>query len=83
MKKFFIALVIFSAQWGFAQEGDDKVLQGRVTSTDKDVVGVVVQNITTEDAVITDLEGNFSIRVRVNDTLVFSAVHFLRKSPMQ
>jgi len=80
MKKFFIALVIFSAQWGFAQEGDDKVLQGRVTSTDKDVVGVVVQNITTEDAVITDLEGNFSIRVRVNDTLVFSAVHFLRKS---
>ena len=81
MKKCFLALVIFSiAQGLFAQEGDTKLLQGRVTSVDKDVVGVVVQNITTKDAVITDFEGNFSIRVRVNDTLVFSAVHFLRKS---
>ncbi|MDF0715573.1 carboxypeptidase-like regulatory domain-containing protein [Muricauda sp. 334s03] len=80
MRKCLFVLVIFATQWAFAQEWDSKILQGRVTSTDKDVVGVVVQNTTTRDAVITDLEGNFSIRVRVNDTLVFSAVHFLRKS---
>ncbi len=81
MKKCLLALVIFLvAQSAFAQEGDTKLLQGRVASSDKDVVGVVVQNITTKDAVITDLEGNFSIRVRLNDTLVFSAVHFLKKS---
>jgi len=80
MRNCLFALVVFATQWTFAQEGESKLLQGRVSSTDKDVVGVVVQNTTTRDAVITDLEGNFSIRVRVNDTLVFSAVHFLRKS---
>ncbi|WP_127138441.1 carboxypeptidase-like regulatory domain-containing protein [Flagellimonas oceanensis] len=80
MRKCLFALVVFATQWTFAQEGESKLLQGRVSSTDKDVVGVVVQNTTTRDAVITDLEGNFSIRVRVKDTLVFSAVHFLRKS---
>jgi len=80
MKGFFLVLVCLVAHWGFSQEGDGKVLQGRVTSTDKDVVGVVVQNITTKDAVITNFEGDFAINVRVNDTLVFSAVHFLKKS---
>ena len=75
MKKCLLALLIFAAQWAFAQEGETKILQGKVISADKDVVGVVVQNVTTADAVITDLEGNFSIRVRVNDTLLFSAVH--------
>ncbi|MCK0161871.1 carboxypeptidase-like regulatory domain-containing protein [Allomuricauda sp. F6463D] len=80
MKKCFLALVSFLvAQGAFAQEGDAKMLQGKVTSTDKDVIGVVVQNITTKDAVITDLEGNFAINAHVNDTLVFSAVHFLKK----
>lgn len=73
-------MVCFIAHWGFSQEGYGKVLQGRVTSSDKDVVGVVIQNITTKDAVITNLEGDFAIRVRVNDTLVFSAVHFLKKT---
>lgn len=81
MKKCFLAWVIFFVAQGlFAQEGDTKLLQGRVTSVDKDVIGVVVQNITTKDAVITDLDGNFAINVHVNDTLVFSAVHFLKKS---
>ena len=80
MKKCFFVLVCLTVHWGFSQESDSKVLQGRVTSLDKDVVGVVVQNITTNDAVITNLEGNFAIRVRVNDTLVFSAVQFMRKS---
>lgn len=79
MKNFFLALTICTAQWALGQEGSGKILQGRVTSSDKDVVGVVVQNISTRDAVITDFEGNFSIKVHVNDTLAFSAVHFLKK----
>ncbi|WP_318309811.1 carboxypeptidase-like regulatory domain-containing protein [Flagellimonas crocea] len=80
MKNGFLLLVFFAAQWTFAQEDEGKVLQGRVVSTDKDVVGVVVQNLTTRDAVITDMDGNFAIRVRLQDTLVFSAVHFLKKT---
>ncbi|MGW9685547.1 hypothetical protein [Flagellimonas sp. 2504JD1-5] len=56
-----------------------KVLQGRVYSLDKDVVGVVVQNVSSTRAVITDVNGNFSIPVKLTDTLVFSAVQFKRK----
>ncbi|GMN10470.1 hypothetical protein MTsPCn9_35360 [Croceitalea sp. MTPC9] len=56
-----------------------KQLSGKVIAKDKDVTGVVVQNISNESAVITDVDGNFSIRVSLNDTLVFSAVQFKRK----
>jgi hypothetical protein len=40
---------------------------------------VVVQNISSGRAVITDVNGNFSILVGQKDTLVFSAVQFKRK----
>jgi hypothetical protein len=56
-----------------------KVLQGKVVSPNKDVTGITIQNLTTRSATITDFEGNFSIRVQVGDTLVFSAVQFKRK----
>ncbi|UII76710.1 carboxypeptidase-like regulatory domain-containing protein [Flagellimonas sp. HMM57] len=75
---FFLLLVatIFSTN---AQQTSVKQLKGKVFSKGKDVVGVVVQNITTKNAVITDMDGNFSIAVQRNDTLVFSAVQFRRK----
>ncbi|MDC6361228.1 MULTISPECIES: carboxypeptidase-like regulatory domain-containing protein [Flavobacteriaceae] len=72
----FGCLFVLSA---YAQNGTSKALLGRVTSPDGDVTGVVVQNISTEQAVITDIDGNFSITVRRNDTLVFSAVQYQRK----
>jgi len=50
-----------------------------VVSPNKDVTGVTVQNITHQKATITDFDGNFSVTVRVGDTLVFSAVQFRRK----
>lgn len=56
-----------------------KQLKGKVIAKDKDVTGVVVQNITTEKATITDVYGSFIIQVAINDTLVFSAVQFRRK----
>ena len=56
-----------------------KLIQGRVVSPKKDVTGVTIQNITSQIATITDLEGNFSIRVEVGDTLIFSAIQFKRK----
>lgn len=61
------------------QHGISKHLKGKVYGKGKDVVGVVVQNITLDRAVITDMDGNFSILVRKQDTLVFSAVQFKRK----
>ncbi|WP_136466364.1 carboxypeptidase-like regulatory domain-containing protein [Flagellimonas onchidii] len=64
---------------GFSQKQTEKELKGRVYSPNKDVVGVVVQNVSANHAVITDLNGDFSITVNRNDTLVFSAVQFKRK----
>lgn len=69
-------VAVFSAR---AQQVGVRELKGKVYNKDKDVVGVAVQNITANRAVITDLDGNFSILVRLNDTLVFSAVQFKRK----
>lgn len=62
-----------------AQTFGPKMVKGVVTAKDKDVTGVVIQNISTEKATITDFEGNFSILAKLNDTLVFSAIQFKRK----
>lgn len=79
MKRIVPLFFFFLVGLAHAQDGE-KTLFGRVTSPDKDVVGVVVQNITSRNAVITDLDGNFSIPIQLNDTLVFSAVNFIRKT---
>ncbi len=80
MKHLLLSLLCFTAFFATAQDGPGKELRGRVTSTDKDVVGVVVQNISSQQAVITDMDGNFAINIQLNDTLVFSAVHYQRKT---
>ncbi len=54
-------------------------LEGRVYSDDGDVAATHVLNITTARATITDSDGFFAIPVRLNDTLVFSAVQYKRK----
>ena len=56
-----------------------KTINGRVKAKNKDVAGVVVQNITSEKATITSVDGSFFIQVALKDTLVFSAVQFKRK----
>jgi len=72
-------ILFFCALWANGQGISTKLLQGKVVSPDKDVNGIAIQNLTTQRATITDFEGNFSIRVQVGDTLVFSAVQFKRK----
>lgn len=77
-ERIFLPFFLFAVLIGSAQDGT-KELKGRVSNPGRDVVGVVVQNLGTDRAVITDLDGQFAIGVRVGDTLVFSAVHFRRK----
>ena len=74
---FFLVVLFLLPIVTFAQ--NKKELNGQITARDKDVTGVVVQNISTKKATITDLDGNFSILVSVNDTLIFSAIQFKRK----
>ncbi len=61
------------------QDIQTKELRGQVVSSSGDVVGVVVQNIASQKAVITDIDGYFSIPAKLNDTLVFSAVQYRKK----
>lgn len=61
-----------------AQEFSSK-LQGQIYSIDGDVAATHVSNISLNKGTITDAKGFFSISVRLNDTLVFSAVQFKRK----
>lgn len=62
-----------------AQINSTKDLEGKVYSKDGDVAATHVLNMTTKRATITDINGFFSIPVRLNDTLVFSAVQFKKK----
>ncbi|MCL6268319.1 hypothetical protein [Flagellimonas myxillae] len=58
---------------------ESKILKGKIKSDAGDVVGIVVLNTNQNDAVISNVDGEFEIPVRLNDTLVFSAVHIKRK----
>jgi len=72
-----LSIILF---FGLSLNGQSsKNIKGQVSAIGKDVTGIVVQNISSNKAVITDVDGKFSIQVSVNDTLVFSAVQFRRK----
>ncbi len=73
-----IILILFSAV-SSAQTFFSKKLQGKVYSTDGDVAATHVLNTTTNRATITDIDGFFSIRAKLNDTLVFSAIQYRKK----
>lgn len=55
-------------------------IEGRVYSESGDVAATHVLNITSDKASITDRNGFFSITAKLNDTLVFSAIQFKRKT---
>jgi len=61
-----------------AQEFSTK-LEGRVYSKDAHVAATHVSNISSKKGPITDAGGFFTILVKLNDTLVFSAVQYKRK----
>ncbi len=63
-----------------AQTSFTHSLQGRVVSENKGVTDVHVMNTSAKKATISDEEGHFIIPVRLNDTLLFSAVQFKRKT---
>jgi len=79
MRTKFLCCLLFFSFLGFAQTMPGKKLEGRVQSNDGDVAATHVLNISTDKAVITDINGFFSIQVKMNDTLVFSAVQFRKK----
>lgn len=71
---FFLVCVSVGAQTVFMND-----LQGKVVSESKEIADVHVLNLTTKKATITNAYGYFSIQVKLQDTLLFSAVQFKRK----
>lgn len=71
---FFLPVLIYS------QQPTAILLTGTVRSADGDVAATHVLNITTSRATITNINGAFAIEVHANDTLVFSAVQFKKKT---
>ena len=63
-----------------AQSLFTKQIEGRVYSDSGDVAATHVLNITSDKASITDIDGFFSITAKLNDTLVFSAIQFKKKT---
>ncbi|MEX0291235.1 MAG: carboxypeptidase-like regulatory domain-containing protein [Flavobacteriaceae bacterium] len=75
---FFLFVFICSAS--LAQTSFTKTLEGQVKSKEKGIADVHVMNTSANKATISNEEGNFSIRVTLGDTLLFSAVQFKRKT---
>ncbi len=73
-------LLYLTIFWSYGQNKPYKTLKGKVQHATYDVVGVVVQNSTTQQSVITNKNGYFSIPVQLRDTLVFTAIHFKQKT---
>lgn len=78
--KIFFLLFILIVTTASAQNVYFSKLVGKVTNLDKGVSDVHVMNISSDRATITDADGRFSIATKLNDTIVFSAVQFKRKS---
>lgn len=66
----FLPLSILNAQ-------ERQKVVGKVVSNSRDLEGIVVQNLNTNDAVETEKGGYFNIEAKVNDVLVFTAVHMI------
>ena len=73
-----IFLFLFFAQT-FAQTTTLTLLKGRITSQIKELNDVFVSNLRSESNATTDRNGNFSMFVKVGDTLQFSGLQIIIK----
>ena len=70
----FMVLFLMNVSWAFAQ----LTVTGHVKSTSGDpLIGVNVVEKGTTNGTVTDMDGNFSLRVEKGKTLVFSYIGFL------
>ena len=71
----FFMLGLFTNQ-GMAQEDDRRILRGKVLYRNSNVVNENVINTTSEKATITNQRGEFAIRVKEGDELVFTSINY-------
>ncbi|MEN8788455.1 MAG: carboxypeptidase-like regulatory domain-containing protein [Flavobacteriaceae bacterium] len=67
---------VFCGTMIFAQQDERQILRGKVLYRNSNVVNENVINSTSERATITNDNGEFAIRVKLNDELVFTSVNY-------
>lgn len=69
-------LILFFTFFGWSQDDDRVILRGKVLYRNVSVANENVINATSEMATITNSNGEYQIRVKVGDELVFSALNY-------
>ncbi|MGB5320579.1 MAG: hypothetical protein WBN25_16180, partial [Eudoraea sp.] len=72
----FIMIVTLSIFSGVAQQDDRTMLRGQVLYRNVNVPNENVINSTSQRATITNDNGEFAIRVKLNDELVFTSINY-------
>lgn len=76
IKNLLSLFLIFYVTLSFAQDDGRALVKGHVLYKNVDVANEYVINSTSEEATVTDEDGEFAIRVKVGDELVFTAVNY-------
>jgi len=71
-----LTFVVLFATFGWSQDNDRVILRGKVLYRNVNVPNENVINATSEMATITNTNGEYQIRVKVGDELVFSALNY-------
>ena len=74
-RQYIVALFFFSMLVSYGQS-NRRVMHGKILNDSLSIERVHVINKTTQKGTLTNKLGDFSIPVKVNDTLIFSAVQF-------
>lgn len=73
-------LFFFICNFSFSQSDDRTWIMGKVLYRDSNVISANVVNNTSQEATITNQDGEFEIKVKLNDRLLFSSVQYQIRS---
>ena len=76
----YIIIFLIIGHLSFSQSDDRTWIRGKVLYKNNSVIAANVVNNTSQQATITDDEGEFEIKVKMNDRLVFSSVQYQIRS---
>lgn len=77
MKRLLQILILFCSQFILSQQ--DSIIRGKIIVETNDNDGINIVNISNKSNTISTNGGYFKLKAKVNDTIVFSAIHLVAK----
>lgn len=77
MKKTLLIVILFLSQLAVSQ--NDSIIKGKIIVETNDNDGVTIVNISNQTNTISGNGGYFKIKAKINDTIMFSALHLVAK----